>query len=74
MLAGLVVVLAVGTAAYVLYPRPIPIMTGDLNVAVAEFGALDAPGGSARPTQNAGRFALRDPGDELQRSTRPRVD
>jgi tetratricopeptide (TPR) repeat protein len=36
--------IAVATAAYVLYPRPTPVMAGDLNVAVAEFGALDAQG------------------------------
>ena len=43
--------LAVAVAAYVLYPRPtppIPTMTGELNVAVAEFGALDAQGGAVQ--------------------------
>lgn len=50
ILAGLVVVLAVAAAGYVFYPRPIPIMGGDLNVAVAEFGALDAQGGAAVST------------------------
>ncbi|HLZ27039.1 MAG TPA: hypothetical protein VKV73_06940 [Chloroflexota bacterium] len=46
ILAGLVVVLAGAAAAYWFYPRPIPTMSGDLNVAVAEFGALDAQGGA----------------------------
>src|ERR1700730_1393089 len=44
LLAGLAVLLAGGAAAYVSSPRPIPTMTGELNVAVAEFGALDARG------------------------------
>jgi tetratricopeptide (TPR) repeat protein len=37
-------VLAVALAVFVLYPRPVAVMRGDLNVAVAEFGALDARG------------------------------
>src|ERR1700736_1238436 len=47
LLAGLVVVVAVAVAVFVYYPRPtppIPTMNGDLNVAVAEFGTLDAQG------------------------------
>jgi tetratricopeptide (TPR) repeat protein len=35
---------AIAIATYVLYPRPIPTMSGDLNVAIAEFGSLDAQG------------------------------
>src|SRR5207248_4939690 len=34
-------IVAVGVAGYLLYPRPVPTMGGDLNVAVAEFGVLD---------------------------------
>jgi tetratricopeptide (TPR) repeat protein len=41
-------VLAVAVAAYILYPRPIPTMSGELNVAVAEFGALDAQGAAVQ--------------------------
>jgi tetratricopeptide (TPR) repeat protein len=35
---------AIAVATFVLYPRPIPTMSGDLNVAVAEFGVVDAQG------------------------------
>src|ERR1700680_1633624 len=48
--AGLVVILAVAVAAYVFYPRPIPTMSGELNVAVAEFGALDSRGNATAST------------------------
>ncbi|MGI9147020.1 MAG: hypothetical protein ACR2IK_10785 [Chloroflexota bacterium] len=44
LLAALVLILASATAVYVFYPRPIPTMNGELNVAVAEFGALDSRG------------------------------
>ncbi|HEV7662867.1 MAG TPA: hypothetical protein VGQ62_04975, partial [Chloroflexota bacterium] len=36
--------IAAAVGGYLLYPRPTPTMTGDLNVAVAEFGSLDAQG------------------------------
>src|SRR6185437_2015063 len=52
----LVAVVALGAAAYALYPRPIPIMTGDLNVAVAEFGAL-SPQGSVTASADARTLA-----------------
>jgi tetratricopeptide (TPR) repeat protein len=56
VLVGLVAVLALGAAAYALYPRPIPIMTGDLNVGVAEFGAL-TPQGSVAASSDARTLA-----------------
>jgi tetratricopeptide (TPR) repeat protein len=54
LLAGLVVVLVSAAAIFVYYPRPIPTMTGELNVAVAEFGALDARGGAVASTEARG--------------------
>ena len=51
IVAGLVVAAACAAAVYVYYPRPIPTMTGELNVAVAEFGALDARGGAVASTE-----------------------
>jgi tetratricopeptide (TPR) repeat protein len=56
LLVGLVAVVTLGAAAYALYPRPIPIMTGDLNVAVAEFGALN-PQGSVTASADARTLA-----------------
>src|SRR6202023_1035428 len=50
VLAGLFVVLAAAVATYVFYPRPIPVMNGELNVAVAEFGALDGRGAAVAST------------------------
>jgi tetratricopeptide (TPR) repeat protein len=49
--------LAVSVAAFILYPRPIPTMSGDLNVAVAEFGALNAQGAAV---ESADARALAD--------------
>lgn len=44
-------VVAIAAATFVLYPRPIPTMSGDLNVAVAEFGALDARGAAVQSAE-----------------------
>jgi len=51
VLLVVVPVAAIAVAAFVLYPRPVPTMSGDLNVAVAEFGALDARGAAVQSAE-----------------------
>jgi tetratricopeptide (TPR) repeat protein len=51
---GLAIIAVLAVAGYFLYPRPIPVMTGDLNVMVAEFGALDAQGKAVQSAEARG--------------------